>query len=109
MLFCSLIKGITLKIHMCFVLINSALLNLLDVWILFYNVSTVAVILVSDFCKAVQITYCLDKTLIKILNHFCGLDIEQNNPVALTLDIIIQSSHRTHRFINMSCHQTKSG
>ena len=34
MSFCSLIKGITLKIHpLCFVLINSALFNLLCVWV----------------------------------------------------------------------------
>ena len=33
--FCSLIKGITLKVRMlCFVLINSVLLNLVCVWIL---------------------------------------------------------------------------
>ena len=47
----------------------------------FRTLAHVAVILVSDFCKAVQIRYCLDKALIKNLNHFCGLDIEHNNPV----------------------------
>ena len=39
--FCSLIKGITPKIRMlCFVLINSVLLNLLCVWILVQNASS---------------------------------------------------------------------
>ena len=39
--FCSLIKVITIKIHMfCFVLINSIVLKLLCIWILFYNASS---------------------------------------------------------------------
>ena len=54
MSFCSLIKGITPKIRvLCFVLINSVLLNLLCVWIIVYVFGscfrTVVIILASYF------------------------------------------------------------
>ena len=65
MSFCSFTKGITPKIGwFCLVLINSVLLNLLCVWILFQNASR-PVTLVSDFslsqflCCAVGYYCCL--------------------------------------------------
>ena len=73
MLFCSLIKGTTLKIHMlCFFLINSIILNLLCVWkmwpsLYFMVVYTFVFVSVFAWCPIGLKTYGDSKI------KFCGM------------------------------------